>query len=88
MTIEEDWDAHIEEYSINYPFGDLKAIELDKDDVNSELIDKCIDNYVISEVSNGYVITHEDIEQHLEVINEHGMEAYLQKRLEVVNEQQ
>ena len=87
MTIEEDWDAYIEECSIKCPFGDLKAIELDKDDVNSGLIDKCIDNYVISEVSNGYVITHEDIEQHLEVINEHGMEAYLEKRLELVEDE-
>jgi len=88
MTIEEDWDAYTEEDSIKYPFADLKAIEVDKDDVDRELIDKCVENYVLSEVSKGYFITHENIEQHLEVINEHGMEAYLQKRLEVLNEQQ
>jgi hypothetical protein len=87
MTIEEDWDAYIEEYSIKYPFDDLKAIEVDRDDVDSELIKECVDSYVISEISKGYFITHEDIERHLEHIDEHGMEAYLEKRLELVEDE-
>jgi hypothetical protein len=86
--MESDWDDYLGKHSIRYPFdGSLKAIEVDEDDVDSELLKECVNNYVISEVSKGYFVTHEDIERHLEVINEHGMEAYLEKRLEVFNDQ-
>ena len=69
-----DWTDAMDRYSISHLFGDsLKAIEINEDDV--------------VEVVKGYYITHEDIEEHLEVINEHGMEAYLQKRLELVSDE-
>lgn len=85
--IESDWDDYLDEYSINYLFdGDLKAIQVREDDVDDELLGECVQNYIISEISKGYFITHEDIEEHQEVINEHGMEAYLQKRLELVSD--
>ena len=84
-----DWTDAMDRYSISHLFGDsLKAIEINEGDVDEELLETCVENVVVAEVAKGYYITHEDIEEHLEVINEHGREAYLQKRLEVVNEQQ
>lgn len=88
-TIESDWENFLEKYSIEYPFdADLKAIKIREDDVNDELLKECVEDYIISKVSMGYFITDEDIEQHLEVINEHGMEAYLKKRLELLENEQ
>jgi hypothetical protein len=85
--IESDWDDYLDEYSIDYIFdGDLTAIQVQEEDVDDELLRECVQNYIISEISEGYFITHEDIEEHQEVINEHGIEAYLQKRLELVND--
>ena len=86
-SVESDWDDYLDanEYSINHPLGgDLKAIEIREDEVDSELLSKCVKKYIVPEVSKGYYITHEDIENHQEVINEHGIEAYLEKRLEEV----
>jgi hypothetical protein len=86
--IESDWDDYLEEYRIKHPFGgDLKAIKVREDDVDSELLSECVDSYIVTELSNGYYITHEDIEDHLEIINEHGMEAYLEKRIELVRDE-
>jgi hypothetical protein len=86
--IESDWNDYLDEYSIKYPFdGDLKAIKVREEEVDSELLSECVENHIVSEVSKGYYITHEDIEQHLEVINEHSMEAYLEKRLELVEDE-
>jgi len=83
-----DWTDAMDRYSISHLFGDsLKAIEINEDDVDEELLETCVENFVVAEVAKGYYITHEDIEEHLEVINEHGMEAYLQKRLELVSDE-
>lgn len=83
-----DWTDAMDRYSISHPFGDfLKTIEINEDDVDEELLETCIETFVVAEVVKGYYITHEDIEEHLEVINEHGMEAYLQKRLELVSDE-
>jgi hypothetical protein len=83
-----DWDDYLDEYRIKTPFGGgLKAIKIREEEVSDELLQECVENYIVSEVSKGYFITHEDIERHLEVINEHGMEPYLQKRLEVLDDQ-
>jgi hypothetical protein len=81
MTIEEDWDAYTEEYRVKNPFGDLKAIEVDKSDVNSELIDECIEMFIISEVSEGCFLAPKNIEHHLKIVNEYGIEPYLEERL-------
>lgn len=86
--IEEDWDDYLEEYSVKEPFGvGVKAIKLREEDVDDELLKECVEKYIVSEVSKGYFITHEDIEKHQEVINEHGIEAYLQKRLELLGDE-
>jgi hypothetical protein len=86
--IESDWDNYLNEYSIEYPFGgDLKAIKVREDDVDSELLSECVEKHIVSEVSKGYYITHEYIERHLEAIKEHGIEAYLEKRLELVEDE-
>lgn len=83
--MESDWDDYLDEYSIKYPFGGgLKAIKVRGEEVDDELLEECVENHIVSEVSKGYFITHEDIERHLEVIKEHGIEAYLEKRLELV----
>jgi hypothetical protein len=80
---EPDWSSAIDRYTITYPFGDTpRAIKINEEDVDDELLQACVEQYIISKVAKGYYITHEDIEQHLEVINEHGIEAYLEKRLE------
>lgn len=86
--IKSDWDDYLDEYSIEYPLdGSLKAIKIREDEVDSELLSECVESYIVTELSNGYYITHEDIEDHLEIINEHGMEAYLEKRLELVRDE-
>ena len=83
-----DWTDAMDRYSIGHPFGDfVKAIEINEDDVDEELLETCVENFVVAEVAKGYYITHEDIEEHLDVINEHGMEAYLQKRLELMSDE-
>ena len=79
------WEDSLDWYSIKYPFGDhLKAIEINQDEVNDRLVEECVQRYIVAETASGYLITHKDIEKHLEVINDHGMEAYLKKRLELV----
>jgi len=84
---EPEWVDELDKYKISQPFaGSLKAIKIREDEIDDELLDICIENYIISKVEKGYFITHEDIEQHLEIIEEHGMETYLEKRLEVLDE--
>lgn len=84
MTLPE-WTSVFDEYTISYPFGDsLKAIRIREDDVDNQLLEECVEDLLVSEVAKGYYITHEDIEDHLKVINEHGIEPYLKKRLEMV----
>lgn len=86
--MESDWEDYLDKYRIKYPFGGgLKAIKVREEDVDDELLEKCVENHIVSEVSKGYFITHEDIEEHQEVINEHGIEAYLEKRLEMVGDE-
>lgn len=85
--IESDWDDYLSEYRIRHPFtGEFKAIKISEDDVGEELLEKCIGKHVVAEVSKGYFISPRDIEKHLEVINERGMKAYLEKRLELVED--
>lgn len=86
--IESDWDDYLDEYNIEYPFhGRLKAIKIREDDVDNELLTQCVEKHIVSKVSKGHFITHEDLEQHLKDIKEHGMEAYLEKRLELVEDE-
>lgn len=83
-----EWASALDEYSISYPFGGaLKAIEVDEADVDDELLERCIEERIIPDVAEGYFITYQNIEKHLEVIKEHGMEAYLEKRLEKVDDE-
>ena len=79
------WEESLDWYTVKYPFNDdLKAIEVDQDDVDDRVLKKCVQKYVVVETAGKYIITHENIGEHLEVINERGMEAYLKKRLELV----
>jgi hypothetical protein len=83
-----DWMDDWDDYRITYPFGEgLPAIEVREDDIDDELLRECAEKYIVSEVAKGYYITHENIEQHKEVISEHGIEAYLKKRLELVEDE-
>lgn len=61
--------------------GSLEVIEIDEDDVDNELLSRCVDHFVVSEVTKGYFIAPENIEDHLTAINEYGLEPYLEERL-------
>jgi hypothetical protein len=85
---ESEWMGDFDYYSIVYPFVDwLQAIKIREDDVSDELLSECVEKHIVSEVAKGYYVTHEDIEQHQEIINEHGIETYLEKRLELVEDE-
>jgi hypothetical protein len=85
---EPEWMEEFEEHPIRELFGsEVKAIKIIESDVGDELLTECVKNYIVAEVATGYFITHEHIEEHQEVIKEHGMEAYLRKRLEVLDDQ-
>lgn len=84
---EPEWASAFDDYFITYPFGDcLKAIKIDEDDMDEDLLEACVQKFVVAEVAKGYYLTHEDIEKHLKVINEHGLEPYLEKRLEMIED--
>jgi len=86
--VESDWDDYLDEYKIKHPLGGgLKAIKVREDKIDSKLLSECVENHIVSDVSKGYYITHENIEWHLEAIKEHGIEAYLEKRLELVEDE-
>jgi hypothetical protein len=85
---ESDWTEEFGKYHISRPFGKyFQAIEINEDDVDSELLAECVENFVVAEVAAGYIIAPENIEQHLEVIKDHGMEAYLKERLRRVQDE-
>lgn len=76
-----------EEYPIREPFGGgLKAIKISEDKLGDELLTECVENHIVAEVAAGHFITHKNIEEHQKVLQEHGMEAYLEKRLELVDD--
>jgi hypothetical protein len=77
-----DWTGELYTYHSSTKFGgSLEVIEIGEDDVNSELLSKCVDHFVVSEVTKGYFIAPKNIEDHLTAINEHGLEPYLEERL-------
>jgi hypothetical protein len=73
-----------DKYEYTYPFGQryFPAIEIGKEDIDEQLFEWCIDAWIISEVSKGYFITHSDLDEHFEFIDEYGIETYLERRLE------
>lgn len=84
-----DWIEDLDKYHISRPFGEFfEAIKINEDDVDNELLTECVENFVVAEVAAGYFIAPENIEQHLEAINEHGVEAYLEERLRRVQDEQ
>ena len=74
------------EYEHTYPFGQrhFPAVELEKENIDEQLFEWCIEALVISVIGKGYFITHSDLDKQLEQIRVEGIEAYLQQRLDDV----
>lgn len=78
----DDWMEEINGYRSSTTLGcSLEVIEINEDDVDNELLSKCVDYFVVSEVAKGYFIAPKNVEDHLTAINEHGLEPYLEERL-------
>lgn len=74
-----------EEYTLSSQFDSFyKAIEIEADDIPDDLLERCIENFIISEVAAGYFITHSDIDKQLERIQAEDIETYLKQRLDDV----